>query len=43
MSSAASLTPAFSPLDLQSRPLAWRVGAVVLGTLAYGVFRLYGF
>ena len=33
MSSAASLTPAFSPLDLQSRPLAWRVGAVVLGTL----------
>ena len=33
MSNAASLTPAFSPLDLQSRPLAWRVGAVVLGTL----------
>lgn len=33
MSNAASLTPAFSPLDLQSRPIAWRVGAVVLGTL----------
>jgi biotin transport system substrate-specific component len=33
VSNAASLTPAFSPLDLQSRPLAWRVGAVVLGTL----------
>lgn len=33
MSNAASLTPAFSPLDLQSRPLAWRVGAVALGTL----------
>lgn len=33
MSNAASLTPAFSPLDLQSRPLAWQVGAVVLGTL----------
>lgn len=33
MSNAASLTPAFSPLDLQSRPLAWRVGAVLLGTL----------
>ncbi|OEO27930.1 biotin biosynthesis protein BioY [Devosia insulae DS-56] len=33
MSNAASLTPAFSPLDLDSRPLAWRVGAVVLGTL----------
>ncbi len=33
MSNAASLTPAFSPLDLQSRPLAWRAGAVVLGTL----------
>ncbi len=33
MSNAAALTPAFSPLDLQSRPLAWRVGAVVLGTL----------
>lgn len=32
MSNAASLT-AFSPLDLDSRPLAWRVGAVVLGTL----------
>lgn len=33
MSNAASLTPAFSPLDLQSRPLVWQVGAVVLGTL----------
>ena len=33
MSNAASLNPAFSPLDLQSRPLAWRAGAVVLGTL----------
>jgi biotin transport system substrate-specific component len=33
VSNAVSLTPAFSPLDLQSRPLAWRVGAVVLGTL----------
>lgn len=33
MSNAASLTPAFSPLDLRSRPLAWRVGAVGLGTL----------
>jgi biotin transport system substrate-specific component len=33
VSNAASLTPAFSPLDLQSRPLAWRVGAVLLGTL----------
>ena len=33
MSNAVSLTSAFSPLDLQSRPLAWRVGAVVLGTL----------
>lgn len=33
MSNAASLTPAFSPLDLQSRPLAWQAGAVVLGTL----------
>lgn len=33
MSNTASLTPAFSPLDLDSRPLAWRVGAVVLGTL----------
>lgn len=26
-------TSAFSPLDLHSRPLVWRVGAVVLGTL----------
>ena len=33
MSNAVSLTPAFSPLDLQSRPLAWRVGAIALGTL----------
>lgn len=33
MSNVASLPPAFSPLDLDSRPLAWRVGAVVLGTL----------
>lgn len=28
-----SLTHAFSPLDLQSRPLSWQVGAVALGTL----------
>jgi len=33
VSNTASLTPAFSPLDLQSRPLAWQVGAVMLGTL----------
>lgn len=33
MSNAAALTPAFSPLDLRSRPLAWQAGAVVLGTL----------
>jgi len=33
VSNAASLTSAFSPLDLESRPLVWRVGAVVLGTL----------
>jgi biotin transport system substrate-specific component len=33
VSNAVSLTPAFSPLDLQSRPLAWRVGAIALGTL----------
>ena len=37
MSNAVSLTPAFSPLDLQSRPLAWRVGAIVLGTLFLAV------
>lgn len=33
MSNTVALTPAFSPLDLQRRPLAWQVGAVVLGTL----------
>jgi biotin transport system substrate-specific component len=35
MSNAAapSLKPLYSPLDLQSRPLVWQVGAVVLGTL----------
>ena len=33
MSDTVSLTSAFSPLDLESRPLAWRIGAVVLGTL----------
>jgi biotin transport system substrate-specific component len=33
VSNAASLTPAFSPLDLDSRPLTWRLVAVVLGTL----------
>ncbi|WP_439601137.1 biotin transporter BioY [Devosia sp.] len=33
MPNAASPTSVFSPLDLDSRPLAWRVGAVVLGTL----------
>lgn len=30
---AETTTPAFSPLDLQNRSLAWQVGAVVLGTL----------
>jgi biotin transport system substrate-specific component len=29
--------PAFSPLELQSRPLAWKIGAVVLGTLFLAV------
>ena len=33
MSNSASLTSAFSPLDLESRPLVWRVAAVALGTL----------
>src|SRR5262245_60670307 len=30
---ASNLTPAVLPLDLQSRPLVWQVGAVVLGSL----------
>ncbi|KQU95902.1 biotin transporter BioY [Devosia sp. Root105] len=33
MSDTVPLTSAFSPLDLESRPLAWRIGAVLLGTL----------
>jgi len=33
MSNAAAPTPAYSPLDLQSRPLIWQAGAVILGTL----------
>lgn len=33
MSNAAALKPVYSPIDLQSRPLAWKIGAVVLGTL----------
>src|SRR5262245_21608469 len=32
-SAASSLRPAVVPLDLQSRPLVWQVGAVVLGSL----------
>ena len=31
--SAATLKPGFSPIDLQSRSLSWKVGAVVFGTL----------
>lgn len=31
--SAATLKPAFSPIDLQNRSLSWKVGAVVFGTL----------
>lgn len=30
---APTLKPVYSPLDLQSRPLAWQVGAVVVGSL----------
>lgn len=34
MSNAVTtIKPVFSPLDLQSRPLVWQVGAVVIGTL----------
>lgn len=33
MNTAAALKPAHSPIDLQGRSLAWKVGAVVLGTL----------
>jgi len=33
VSDTVPLTSAFSPLDLESRPLAWRIGAVLLGTL----------
>lgn len=29
----AAVTPAFSPIDLRTRPVAWQVGAVILGTL----------
>ena len=32
MTEAARLSPAFSPLDLRNRDLAWQAGAVVLGT-----------
>lgn len=32
-SNANTLTPAFSPLDLQSRSRLWQVAAIVLGTL----------
>ena len=31
--SAATLKPGFSPLDIQSRPLGWKIGAVLVGTL----------
>ncbi len=31
--STATLKPGFSPIDLQSRPLGWKIGAVLLGTL----------
>lgn len=31
--STAALKPGFSPIDLQSRSLSWKVGAVVFGTL----------
>lgn len=37
MSNVTSATPAFSPLDLRSRSLAWQAGAVVLGTLFLAV------
>ncbi|MCT8971517.1 biotin transporter BioY [Microbaculum marinisediminis] len=32
-SATASLKPTFSPLDLQHRPLAWKIGAVIFGSL----------
>jgi biotin transport system substrate-specific component len=35
--SADALKPVYSPLDLHSRPIAWRVGAVILGTLFLAV------
>ena len=31
--SAATLKPDFSPLDIQSRPLGWKIGAVLVGSL----------
>ena len=31
--SAATLKPGFSPLDIQSRPLGWKIGAVLVGSL----------
>lgn len=30
---APTLKPIYSPLDLRSRPLAWQIGAIVLGSL----------
>ncbi|WP_436639400.1 biotin transporter BioY [Microbaculum sp. FT89] len=32
-SATVSLKPTFSPLDLQNRPLAWKIGAVFFGSL----------
>ena len=31
--STATLKPGFSPIDLQSRPLSWKLAAVILGSL----------
>ena len=31
--SAAALKPGFSPIDLRSRSLSWKVGAIILGSL----------
>ena len=31
--STATLTPGFSPIDLQNRSLSWKVGAIILGSL----------
>ena len=33
LSTSARQRPAFSPLDLQRRPLIWRIGAVFFGSL----------